>query len=308
MNAIVVTSYGTDFSVAELPVPVPGAGQIQVRVAAASINPGDVVIPRGDYSVPLDFPYVPGNDFAGTVSAVGDGVSAYASGDLVFGHGVPRALRAMGGSSFTTGTLAEYAVFEADTPFLARRPAGMDVEMAAALPTVGLTANALMATVQPVRGERVLVIGATGGVGMTVLPLLRDAGAQVIATATESDSDVVRERGAGETVPYGEYPDDVDTVLNLVIPSDRLADAGKALRPGGRLFTITFPPPQPSLLGRDDVRFELVLDMEGRLGGMAEVAGLTTHIGRRYDGLDQGVRALADFTGRHTTGKLVVRI
>ena len=71
---------------------------------------------------------MPGNDFAGTVSEVGAGVAAYQAGDEIFGQAVPRALRAMAGAarpSLSTGSLAEYAVFEADTPFLAHRPAGL---------------------------------------------------------------------------------------------------------------------------------------------------------------------------------------
>jgi NADPH:quinone reductase-like Zn-dependent oxidoreductase len=321
MKAVVAHDYGEpeSFALADLPVPEPGPGQIQVRVAAASINPGDVVIPGGDYraTTPLTFPHVLGNDFAGTVSAVGAGVTAYTKGDEVFGHAVPRALARMAGAqrpSLTTGTLAEYAVFEADTPFLAHRPAGLDVAAAAALPTVGLTANALLATVwgraaeprhdRPRAGETILVIGASGGVGTTLLPLLRDH--RVIATGRPEDAALLRARGASEIIGYDDdYPDGVDLVLNLAIPSDRLRRAGRALRPGGRLYTITFPPPRPEFLDRDDVHFELVLDVDGGLGGMREVAGLTPAITRRYP-LDDGVRALVDFVRDHTVGKLVV--
>ena len=131
MRAVVATGYGPpeEYTVANVPVPRPGPGQIQVRIAAASINPADVRLPGGDFRdvVPLAFPHVPGNDFAGAVSEVGAGVAAYRIGDEIFGQAVPRALRAMAGAtrpSLSTGSLAEYAVFEADTPFLAHRPAG----------------------------------------------------------------------------------------------------------------------------------------------------------------------------------------
>src|SRR5689334_15020025 len=144
MKAVVATDYGPPetYTVAEVPTPRPGPGQLLVRVAAASINPADVRLPSGDFrdSVPLAFPHVPGNDFAGTVTEVGAGVAAYRVGDEIFGQAVPRALRAMAGASrpsLSTGSLAEYAVFEADTPFLTHRPAALGVEQAAALPTVG---------------------------------------------------------------------------------------------------------------------------------------------------------------------------
>jgi NADPH:quinone reductase-like Zn-dependent oxidoreductase len=215
--------------------------------------------------------------------------------------------------SLSTGSLAEYAVFEADTPFLAHRPAGLGIEQAAALPTVGLTARALMATAGIKPGETVLVVGATGGVGTAVLPLLAAAKARVIATATAADAGILRILGAGETIGYAEseYPSGVDAGFNLTLPSDRLAGVASVIRPGGRLLTITYPVPQQEWIGRDDVRLHFVLDMDGTAGGMREVGELaasgelTAAIGRRYT-LGQGAQACVDFVRLHTTGKLVV--
>lgn len=322
MKAVVATDYGPPetYTVADVPVPRPGPGQIQVRIAAASINPADVRLPGGEFrdTVPLEFPHVPGNDFAGTVSEIGAGVTGYRVGDEIFGQAVPRALRAMAGAarpSLSTGALAEYAVFEADTPFLAHRPAGLGVEHAAALPTVGLTARALLATADVRPGETVLVVGATGGVGTAVLPLLAAAKAHVVATATDADAGLLRDLGAAETIGYAEsgYPSGVDAALNLTLPSDQLTGVARAVRPGGRLLTITFPVPVQEWIGRDDVALRFVLDMDGTHGGMREVADLAISgelpatIGRRYT-LDQGVQACVDFARRHTTGKLVVAI
>lgn len=320
MKAVVATGYGPPetYTVADVPVPRPGPGQIQVRIAAASINPADVRLPSGDFrdAVPVEFPHVPGNDFAGTVSEVGAGVTAYRVGDEIFGQAVPRALRAMAGAtrpSLSTGSLAEYAVFEADTPLLAHRPAGLGIEEAAALPTVGLTAQALMATAGVRPGETVLVVGATGGVGTAVVPLLAAAKARVIATATAADAGILQALGADETIGYAEaeYPSGVDIAFNLVLPSDRLAGVAAAIRPHGRLLTITYPVPRQEWIDRDDVDLRFVLDMDGAFGGMREVGELAvrgdlpTTIGRRYT-LDEGVAACVDFAGLHTTGKLVV--
>jgi NADPH:quinone reductase-like Zn-dependent oxidoreductase len=320
MKAVIAVGYGPpeEYLVADRPAPQPGPGQIQVRIAAASINPADVRLPGGDFRdvVPLAFPHVPGNDFAGTVSATGPGVTAYQAGDEIFGQAVPRALRAMAGAarpSLSTGSLAEYAVFEADTPFLARRPAGLGIEQAAALPTTGLTARALLAAARVHPGETVLVVGATGGVGTAVVPLLAAAGARVIATATAADAGLLRALGADETIGYAEdeYPAAVDAAFNLTLPSDHLTGVARVIRPGGRLLTITYPVPQQEWIGRDDVRLDFVLDMDGAAGGMREVGdlaasgGLPATIGRRYP-LDDGVQACVDFVRRHTTGKLVV--
>jgi NADPH:quinone reductase-like Zn-dependent oxidoreductase len=322
MKAIFATDYGPPetYTVGDLPAPRPGPGQILVRVAAASINPADVRLPSGDFrdTVPLAFPHVPGNDFAGTVTQVGAGVTAYQTGDEIFGSAVPRALRAMAGTSrpsLGTGSLAEYAVVEADTPLLAHRPAGLGVEEAAALPTVGMTAQALMGTAGVRPGETVLVVGASGGVGTAVVPLLAAAQARVIATATAADADLLRDLGAKEIIGYAEsaYPSGVDAVFNLALPSDRLTGMARAIRPGGRLLTITFPIPQQDWIGRDDVGLHFVLDMDGTFGGMRKVADLAARgdlpatIGSRYT-LDQGVQACVDFLRQHTTGKRVVTI
>jgi NADPH:quinone reductase-like Zn-dependent oxidoreductase len=320
VKAVAATSYGPPerYIIADVPVPRPGPGQIQVKIAAASINPADIVLAGGEFRqmAPLEFPHVPGNDFAGTVTETGSGVTAYRPGDEIFGQSVPRALRAMAGAtrpSLSTGTLAEYAVFEADTPLLTRRPPSLPAEQAAALATTGLTARALMTTARVRPGETVLVVGATGGVGTALIPLLAAAQAQVIATATASDADLLRDLGAAQIIQYDEasYPANADAAFNLVLPGDQLAGLARAIRPGGRLVTITYPVPDQASTGRDDVVLHFVLDMDGKLGGMREVGELAARgdlkatIGRRYT-LDEGPRACVDFARRHTTGKLVV--
>jgi NADPH:quinone reductase-like Zn-dependent oxidoreductase len=328
MQAVIARRYGPpeQYEIADIPAPEPGPGQIQVRIAAVSINPADVRLAAGDFreAVDLPFPHVPGNDFAGTVSALGEGVDRFAVGDEIFGFAIPRAMRHMGSSSLSTGALAQYAVFEAGTPFLSHRPEALDIGQAAALPTVGLTARALMATAEIKPGARVLVVGATGGVGTTLLPLLAAAGAHVTATARPADADLVRSLGATEAIGYDDYPPGprpadpapesgggglFDLAFNLVVPGDRLERVAAAVRPGGRLLTITFPPPP----AHDGIDVQLVLDMEGRFGGMAEVAAdavagrLRARIAAEYEFAD-AVRALSDFATRHKTGKLVVRV
>jgi NADPH:quinone reductase-like Zn-dependent oxidoreductase len=312
MKAVVATGYGPpeQFMVADVPVPRPGPGQLQVRIAAAAINPGDVRIASGEFrdSLSLEFPHVPGNDFAGTVTEAGEGVTAFAVGDEIFGLAIPRALRAMAGThpSVSTGTLAEYAVVEADTPLLAHRPPTVSAADAAALATAGATALALMTAGEVRPGETVLVVGATGGVGTAVVPLLAAAGAHVVATATPADADLLRDLGATDTIGYTDYPADVDAALNLTVPSDRLTGIAKAVRPGGRLLTITYPVPQQEWLGEVKLRFVLDMDVEMRaVADLAAAGTLPATIGRRYV-LDDGAQACVDFAREHTTGKLVV--
>lgn len=320
MKAVVATEYGPPerYTVADVPMPVPGPGQLRARISAASINPADVRLPSGEFrdTTPLKFPHVPGNDFAGTVTDVGPGVTAFRVGDEIFGQAVPRVLRAMTGAdrpSLSTGALAEYAVFEADTPLLAHRPPTVSPEAAAALATTGLTARALLGTAGIRPGETVLVVGATGGVGTAVVPLLAAAGARVIATATPADAALLRDLGAALTVDYAhaERQSGVDAVVNAALPGDRLAGVAGTIRPGGRLLTITYPVPQPDRIGRDDVDLRFVLDLNGTFGGMRDVGDLIAAgtlpatISRTYP-LAEGHRACVDFAREHTTGKLVV--
>ncbi|MFG1922767.1 NADP-dependent oxidoreductase [Cryptosporangium sp. NPDC048952] len=315
MKAVAAIAYGApeNYVVTDVPTPEAGPGQIQVRIAAASINPADVRLPSGDFRdvIPLVFPHVVGNDFAGTVTAVGAGVTAYRVGDEVFGQSVPRALRVMASAtrpSLGTGALAEYGVFEADTPLIAHRPAALPVDQAAAVPTVGLTVLALMGTAAVQPGETALVVGATGGVGTALLPVLARAGARVIATTTPADAELLEKLGAGTTIGYGDYPSDVDIAFNLTLPGDQLDGIARALRPGGRLLTITAP-----VAGelRDDIDARFVLDLDATHGGMREVAELLVAgelpvtIGRRYT-FEDAPQACVDFARRHTTGKLIV--
>ena len=130
-----------------------------------------------------------------------------------------------------------------------------------------------MATAGIRPGETVLVVGATGGVGTAVLPLLAAAGAGHRHRAPTPTPTCCASLGADEIIGYAEaeYPAGVDVALNLVLPGDQLNAAARALRPGGRLLTITFPVPQPEWIGRDDVELQFVLDMDGHLGDMREV-------------------------------------
>lgn len=321
MKALVARDYGRpeDLEVVDLPVPSVGPGQILVRIEAASLNATDLRVITGFYREALDieFPYVPGNDFAGTVVEAAADVTTFAVGDQIFGQAMHRQLRVVAAPerpSLSTGTLAEYAVFEADTPMLANRPANVSAHDAAALAIGGMAARSVMKIAEVVPGERVLVIGATGGVGTAVVPLLRAAGAEIIGTAgTPEGAAVVRELGAHEVIGFDveEYPSDLDAVFNLVLFADRLESAGAALRSGGRLVSTVVPAPTAADLGRDDIDVHFVMDLEGRLGGMPDVADaaasglLRATIGATYS-LSDGPAAMAEFARSLTPGKITV--
>lgn len=322
MKALALMEYGEpqNLAIIEVPIPIAGPGQIQVRIGAVTINATDLRVITGQYKdmLPVEFPYIPGNDFAGTVTAVGPGVSAYKVGDEVFGQALPRQLRAVVSSdrpSLSTGALAEYAVFEADTLLIAHRPGNVPLEQAAALAIGGMTARAVTKIAQPKRGESALVIGATGASGSTLVPMLARAGVRTYATArTPEGRDLVCSLGAEEAVgvdPAG-YPTEVDIVFNFALFQDQIHHAARALRSGGRLVSIIFPPATAEDLGRDDVDFHFMLDMDGVYGGMpdvAEAAGsgkLTAQIAQTLP-FAQAVDAVVSYATTKPLGNIVVR-
>ena len=175
MHASYITTTGSPdvLQYGELPTPEPGAGQVLVRIAASSVNPIDTYIRSGAVALATEFPYIPGCDLAGTVEAVGEGVTRFQTGDRVWGSNQSLFGRA--------GTLAEYAAV--GEHWLYSTPDGQSDESAAAGALVGITAHLglfLHAGLQP--GELVFVNGGTGGVGSTVVQFAKAAGAIVIAT------------------------------------------------------------------------------------------------------------------------------
>ncbi|TDV48818.1 NADP-dependent oxidoreductase [Actinophytocola oryzae] len=329
MKAVVATRYGPPevLSVEDVPVPRPGPGQIQVRVRAAAVNPADLRTLSGVVGElsPLTFPHVPGSDFAGTVSEVGPDVTRFVVGDEVFGVGLPRAAAAMATMvsspvSLTTGAMAEYAVFEADTPALAPRPDGVGADHAATLPIPGLTALAVLRDGGFAAGQRVLVTGAAGGVGGAVVPLLAETGVHVIATALPEDDDYVRGLGATEVIDYRaadtvtetlrRHPGGVDAMVNLTLPGPALVGAARAIRSGGRLLNIAFPSPDAAAFDRADLTVRTVYstaqpgDLE-HLAARAVAGTLPSTVSRRYT-LDEGAQAYRDLVHTHVRGKPLV--
>lgn len=179
MKAMVLRSYGADapFEAADLPKPVAGAGEVLVRVAASSVNTVDTMIrAMGQEQLPLspDLPAVLGMDFAGTVEAIGDGVTGFAVGDEVYG--------CAGGLIGLQGALAEYIV--ADARLVAHKPKTLTMKQAAALPLVGITAYEGLKRAGVSAGQKVLVQGGAGGVGHVAVQLAKHFGAEVYATAS----------------------------------------------------------------------------------------------------------------------------
>src|SRR5438874_4342097 len=205
MKALVLREHGGEGLRLEtgFPEPVPGAGDVVLRVRAAALNYHDVFTRRGMPGIRIAMPAIMGLDVAGEIAAVGPGVSGWKVGDRVLGDPINRVEGGLTGET-VHGGLAEYCRVRAHQ--LVRIPDGVSFEQAAALPCAYGTARRMMHTnghIAP--GEKVLILGASGGVGVCCVQLAKAAGATVIA-ATGSDAKAARLRslGADHTIKYAD--------------------------------------------------------------------------------------------------------
>jgi len=168
----------------------PAEGEVQVGIRAIAVNPMDWKLVAGylEPFFPLQLPAVPGCEAAGTVTAVGPGVTGFEVGDEVIWNGIAGSYRAI--ANLPVGQLT-------------RKPAGIDFEQAACIAIAGGAAYSALVQLGVGVGDTVLIHGAAGGVGSASVQIARDLGARVIGTASEQNHDYLRGLGA-EPVAYGE--------------------------------------------------------------------------------------------------------
>ncbi|MEW1648160.1 NADP-dependent oxidoreductase [Streptomyces sp. NPDC091219] len=206
-KAVVMTGYGPPSVLrwSEVPLPEPGRGQVRIRVRAAGISPTDLAIRSGALRFPLGEPAVLGYEVAGTVDAVGAGVKGTAVGDEV------------GAFLMERGGYAEYAV----ASVWAHKPASVSWTDAAAIPGSVEAAARVLRQLRVVRGERVLVLGGGGSVGLIAVQLALTMGAEVVSAVGAKDDELTRDVGA---VPVRYGPGLVRSVRALG-PVDAVVDA-----------------------------------------------------------------------------------
>lgn len=197
MKAMILNEYGENaqFQLTELPKPSVKAGHVVLRVAATSVNTVDTMIRQlGQENLPLspDLPAVLGMDFAGTVDAIGEGVTNFAPGDEVYG--------CAGGLADLQGTLAEYML--ADARLIAHKPKSLSMREAAALPLVGITAYEGLQRANIHADQKVLVHGGAGGVGHVAVQLARHFGADVYATCSGGKKMGIIEQYGATAIDY----------------------------------------------------------------------------------------------------------
>ncbi|TXD37461.1 NAD(P)-dependent alcohol dehydrogenase [Lujinxingia vulgaris] len=205
MKAVTLQGYG-DVSklmlVDDAPEPACAPNQVVIKVAAASLNPLDTKTRNGElrWLAPRNFPLILGNDASGTIVRVGSEVTDFEVGDEVFCMVDANASPACNGFALS-GSHAEYVVTRADT--LSLKPENISHTEAAAVPLAALTAyQALVHKAQVRSGDRVLINGASGGVGTFALQLAVALGAEVSAVCGPSNADLMTALGAAEVIDY----------------------------------------------------------------------------------------------------------
>ena len=197
MKAVQFNEYGdaSVLNVVDIEKPSAGSGQVLAGVKAVSLNPFDSKLRDGVMKdgIPLTLPITIGGDIAGVVSEIGDGVEGYAVGDKIYGQA-----NAVAGNS---GAFAEFAATKSDQ--IAKAPANLTLEQAAALPLVGVSAlQAIRDHLDVQSGQKVFIHGGGGGIGSVAIQIAKHIGAYVATTATAEDIEYVQSLGADEVIDY----------------------------------------------------------------------------------------------------------
>lgn len=306
MRAVVFSSSGEPGTphVADLPIPEPAPDQVRIRVAAATVNPVDVATSAGLFASMLSAgEYVLGWDVAGTVEALGSGVSAFQVGDRVAGLSL--------WFQEHTGTSAEYVVLPVNA--LAPVPETLALIDAATVPLNALTADQALDLTGLREGQTLVVSGAAGGVGGYAVQLAAHRGLRVVAIAGQQDEELVRTLGATVFVPRGE---DTATALRAAVPdgADAILDAANlgaallpALRDQGTFIAVTDPaaPPAERGITVHIVRVHHDTSALAELLRLAARRELAIRVAQTYP-FDQAADAYARLSAGGTRGRLLL--
>jgi NADPH:quinone reductase-like Zn-dependent oxidoreductase len=238
MKAIRIHEFGGPdvLKLEETELPQIKADEVLIKVYASSVNPVDHKIIAGEAQekFPTKFPLTIGWDVSGTIEQAGNQVRNFSIGDAVYGRPFPT----------QNGAFAEYVVMKADE--IALKPKSIDHLQAAAVPLAGLTAwQGIFKFGKLKKGQKVLIHGASGGVGSFAVQFVRWKGATVIGTASADNLVFIKQLGADEAIDYDnqrfeEEVSEVDLVLDL-IGGETQHRSLAVIKPGGRLVTTVMP-------------------------------------------------------------------
>ncbi|WP_099911775.1 zinc-binding dehydrogenase [Puniceibacterium antarcticum] len=312
------------------PIPEDAPGHVVIRVGASSFNYHDVFTVRGMPGIKVPLPVIIGLDMAGQIASVGEGVEGWKPGDRVLVNPLNKAKGLMG--EMLDGGMAEYCRVSADQ--LIMMPPDVSFEDAASLPVAYGTAHRMLITHNTIRpGDKVLVLGASGGVGTGCVILAKHLGAEVIACAGSAEKlERLKELGADHVVNYNEdnfskwaigkfgkpqrrtYEGGVDVVVNFT-GGDTWVPSLKCLKRGGKLLvcgaTAGFDP-------KEDLRYIWSFELQimgsnsfydDDLAGLMDLiqAGKFKPEIDRVVPLEEAAEGLAAIENRTVMGKIVVK-
>lgn len=304
MKAVLIHKYGGPEKVVYedvVAIPKVGANQVLVQIKAVSLNPVDIKLASGKLWN-LTLPWTPGSDFSGVVEEVGPGVFGFKNGDAVLGN-------SPGG-----GAYAQYIAIGAD--LIVPMPPRLDFVEAASIPLAGQAAwQGIFEHGELQAGQKVLIHGASGGVGSFAVQLAHWKGAEVIATALPEDSDYLRKLGAQEiinykTTPFESVVKNMDLVFDL-IGGETQARSFMVLKEGGRLIS-TVEKPSDEAAAKHKI-FAMVMQMKptskrlSQLVELLEEGKVKTYIDRTF-ALAQAKEAWRYMINCHTKGKIVFTV
>ncbi|MCL6515307.1 NADP-dependent oxidoreductase [Alicyclobacillus sp.] len=308
MKAVYIEAYGgrDQLRYGDLPEPQVGPHDVLIEVHAAAVNPADWKIRNGwlQQRVQYEFPLILGWDVAGVVVKTGAQVTRFTIGDEVFSR--PDIAR--------NGAYAEYIAV--DERLVAKKPAGLSFEEAAAVPLAALTAwEALVevAHVQP--GQRVLIHAGAGGVGVYAIQLAKHFGAEVTTTVSQKNVGLVQELGVDRVIDYtaedftkdGRLYDIVFDTVGGPVQEQSL----EVVKPGGILVSIVSPPKSEACEERGIRGAWFFLEPDGeklaKIGRLIEEGRVKPVVGAVFP-LAEAAKAHELSEYRHLQGKIVLRV
>ncbi len=306
MKAIQYNAYGNSevIQLNQIDKPIPKENEVLIRITATTVNPLDMKIREGylQKQMPVTFPYVPGMDVAGTIEESGSSVSRFKAGDLVFAN-------KMGG-----GTYAEYASFPEDKVSLI--PSSISQQEAAALAIPLATSYSILVENSSYKqGERLLIQGAAGAVGLVLVQMAKAMGIYVIATASGDGVALVKSLGADEVIDYKSQDfttlvKDIDVVADLAggEAQNRLFEV---IKKNGLLIS-TFMPPSEDLAKKYNITAKFlnmaVSAKELEYGkALVEKGKIKAHIVKIFD-LEEAAQAQDLVSAGGIRGKVLLKI
>lgn len=308
MKAVVINEYGNvdKLQMDNIAIPEISEDEVLVEVKATSINPIDWKLREGYLAkaIPLKFPIVLGWDVSGIITRVGQKVKEFKTGDKVLARP----------DLTNRGTYAEYTAVKEDK--LALLPENVSFEEAAALPLAGMTAwQGIYEALEVKPGQKVLMQGGAGGVGIIAIQLLKHIGAEVYTTASAKNEEFLKSLGAKEVIDYhdtdfSQVLSDVDAVFDT-IGGDTLAKSYSVLKKGGRLVTIAGDIDEDLAKSKDITANSLWLRPNGKQ--LTELVNLVSEgvvkviIDSTHPFTEEGVKAAQNVSeSHHAKGKIVI--